>query len=327
MPADTVTEPSQVPAVLAEVTATTDATAPSPKSRRPRRRSTKGSTKTAEDGSAAADVQQEEDNTHKVFVGNLAFATTEEELKQFGSPAGEVVKVEIILRGTRSLGYGFISFNNEEDASKAVTLLDKKELGSRQVNVESAKLRKVGELKPRSGRARRGRGRGYLGRGRGRFTSTGDEKRVDDEQPAEGTEEGEKSTEGRTRAGRRRGQGRRAPRGRVPRADGEPRPEVTGDLSDTGLFVANLPFKVTDDDLKAIFKDYKVTKARVVRLRSGRSKGFGFVEVDSKVEQDRIVTELKNVVVEGRELVIKVALANQTAPEAVAAEEVAITAA
>jgi len=97
-------------------------------------------------------------------------------------------------------------------------------------------------------------------------------------------------------------------------------------MSETGLFVANLPFKVTDEDLKAIFKDYKVTKARVVRLRSGRSKGFGFVEVDTKAEQDKIMTELKNVVVEGRELVIKVALANQTAPaeeEAAAATAVA----
>ncbi|KAJ1550442.1 hypothetical protein HK096_006902 [Nowakowskiella sp. JEL0078] len=325
MPADSIAEPTQASAQVAEVLESNEAAALSPKPRRPRRRSTKGSTKTAEDGTAAADVQQEEDNTHKVFVGNLAFATTEEELKQFGSPAGAVVKVEIILRGTRSLGYGFISFNTEEDAAKAVTILDKKELGGRQVNVESAKLRKVGELKPQSGRARRGRGRGYLGRGSGRFNSSGDEKRVDDEQ-ADG-DEGEKSSEGRIRAGRRRGQGRRAPRGRVLRAEGEPRPEVTGDLSDTGLFVANLPFKVTDDDLKAIFKDYKVTKARVVRLRSGRSKGFGFVEVDSKIEQVRIVTELKNVVVEGRELVIKVALANQTAPEAVTSDEVSITAA
>jgi len=143
-----------------------------------------------------------------------------------------------------------------------------------------------------------------------------EEKRLDDDQEEQAPGEGEEATgEEGTRKRGRRGRGRRNPRGGRTPVEGE-RPEVTGELSETGIFVANLPFKVTDEDLKSIFKDYNITKARVIRLRSGRSKGFGFVEVDSKDEQDRIINELKNVVVEGRELVIKVALANQTSQEA-----------
>lgn len=108
-----------------------------------------------------------------------------------------------------------------------------------------------------------------------------------------------------------RGRGRGSSRGsRNPRP---PRVEPTGEPSTTTLFVANLPFKISDDDLKAIFGEYKVASAKVVRMRSGRSKGFGFIEMQNEEEQKRALGELKNVKVGERELTIKVALANQVA--------------
>ncbi|KAJ1557921.1 hypothetical protein HK405_014843, partial [Cladochytrium tenue] len=81
-------------------------------------------------------------------------------------------------------------------------------------------------------------------------------------------------------------------------------------LSKTILFVANLPFKVDNDRLAEIFKDYSVTSAKVVTLRNGRSKGFGFVEVANEGEQQRVLSDLKNIQVDGRELIIKVAHAS-----------------
>lgn len=90
---------------------------------------------------------------------------------------------------------------------------------------------------------------------------------------------------------------------------------LSGEPSDTMLFVANLPFSIQDEDLKEIFADYKPVSARVVRLtRSGRSKGFGFVSVANKAEQTRVLTELENVVVGDRTLVIKVAMSSQVEP-------------
>jgi RNA recognition motif-containing protein len=102
-----------------------------------------------------------------------------------------------------------------------------------------------------------------------------------------------------------------------------PKPAAEGPLSKTTLFVANLPFKVDNEKLAAIFKDFSVKNAKVVTLRNGRSKGFGFVEVKDEKEQGRVLQELQNVQVDGRELIIKVALASSEAGASDAAEATA----
>ncbi|KAJ3036323.1 hypothetical protein HK097_003863 [Rhizophlyctis rosea] len=274
---------------------------------------------------------QEDDNTFKVFVGNLAFATTEDDLREYFNQSGKVINANIIVRGTRSLGYGFVSYETDEEAKKAVQALDKSELGGRQINVEQAKLKEAGEPRPRRGSASRGEGRpprggfGRRGRGRGYIRARGgrsedkegkETARLDDEQPAEGAN-GEQTGENRERRQRRAARGRRFPRP-ARATSGEPTSQET---SKTTLFVANLPFKVTNEDLSSIFKEYKVTSAHVVKLRNGRSKGFGFVEVENEEQQQKVLNELKNVVVDGRELVIKVALASQVPPAASEGEE------
>jgi len=111
--------------------------------------------------------------TVKCFVGNLSFKTTEDDLLQAFSAAGKVLSANIISRGPRSLGYGFIEFENEVAAKEAVKLLDKKDLGGRPINVEVAKARVEGEEKPpRAAAGGRGRGarggRGGSGAGSGR---------------------------------------------------------------------------------------------------------------------------------------------------------------
>lgn len=52
------------------------------------------------------------------------------------------------------------------------------------------------------------------------------------------------------------------------------------------LYVGNLPYNVTADDLREVFEQYgTVTRAHVVSDReTGRSRGFGFVEMDSGAE-------------------------------------------
>ncbi|RKP04827.1 putative RNA-binding protein, partial [Thamnocephalis sphaerospora] len=75
----------------------------------------------------------------KVFVGNISFATTEDQLKEFFAPAGTVIQAKVITRGTRSLGYGFVAFEKAEQCDTAVEKLNKKELDGREINVEVAK--------------------------------------------------------------------------------------------------------------------------------------------------------------------------------------------
>lgn len=73
----------------------------------------------------------------------------------------------------------------------------------------------------------------------------------------------------------------------------------------TKLFVGNLSFEVTDDGLQQLFtgKGYQVSSARVITDReSGRSRGFGFVELGSSDEVARAIGELNGLNVEGRAL-------------------------
>jgi RNA recognition motif-containing protein len=56
-------------------------------------------------------------------------------------------------------------------------------------------------------------------------------------------------------------------------------------VSETTLFVANLPFTVDDAALLAIFSGLKPKSAHVVRTRNDRSRGYGFVEFNNKADQ------------------------------------------
>jgi hypothetical protein len=113
----------------------------------------------------------------KVFVGNLAFKTTEQSLVDAFKTYGTVVDAKIITRGRRSLGYGFVEFATEEEAKKAIAGMDQKELDGRTLNVEEANPRPEDEANDDYNEARPRR-RGYYGgfrRGgfRGRFRGYG----------------------------------------------------------------------------------------------------------------------------------------------------------
>lgn len=75
----------------------------------------------------------------KLFIGNLSFKTTSDELKAFFEGMGQIEESTIITRGTRSMGYGFITFATAEEATKAAAELNKAELSERQINIEVAK--------------------------------------------------------------------------------------------------------------------------------------------------------------------------------------------
>ena len=68
------------------------------------------------------------------------------------------------------------------------------------------------------------------------------------------------------------------------------------------LYVGNLPYSVRDDSLKAMFEAHgAVTSARVVTYAdSGRSKGFGFVEMADAAQADAAVAALNGQELEGR---------------------------
>ncbi|KAI0069008.1 RNA-binding domain-containing protein [Artomyces pyxidatus] len=266
----------------------------------------------------------------KVFVGNLAYSTTDEGLKAFFAPvASDIISAQVIMRGTRSAGYGFVALTSAEAAQKAVEALDKKELDERPIIVEVAKPAEQKDQERKEKKARRRPGRRGAKAVPGEVTeaeANGETDKAEGAAPAEGEAEKPKKkkkkaakkpkAEGETPAGEasavegeaKAPRKKRAPR--PPRAAGE---EPVGEPSNTVLFVANLGFNVDDAALAALFTDagIKVNSARIVRRRWGRprkSKGYGFVDVGDEAEQKKAIEALEGKEVGGRPIAVKIAV-------------------
>ena len=104
-----------------------------------------------------------------IFVGNLDFNTSEEELRQMFEAYGQVDRVSIMTdRETgRSRGFGFVEMANAEDGEKAIAALNGSQLGGRTLNVNEARpmVERGGGGGGGGGRDRGGRGGGGGGGG------------------------------------------------------------------------------------------------------------------------------------------------------------------
>jgi RNA recognition motif-containing protein len=80
------------------------------------------------------------------------------------------------------------------------------------------------------------------------------------------------------------------------------------------LYVGNLPFQTTADDLREAFSQYgTVSRAQVITDRdTGRSRGFGFVEMDSGAEE--AITNLNGAEFQGRTLTVNEARPREERP-------------
>lgn len=103
----------------------------------------------------------------KLYVGNLSYQTTEEDLRELFAAVGEVTSVAVVTdRDTgRSRGFAFVEMGSEEAAREAIRQLNGKQVDDRELQVNEARPRE-----PRSGGSGgsygRGGGGGY-GRGGG----------------------------------------------------------------------------------------------------------------------------------------------------------------
>lgn len=102
-----------------------------------------------------------------IFVGNLAYQTTETELESVFSPYGAIERVSIVRdRDTgQPRGFAFVEMTNSDEAAKAIEALNGMELGGRNINVN--------EARPREERGGGGGGRGFGGGGGGRGGNRG----------------------------------------------------------------------------------------------------------------------------------------------------------
>ena len=105
----------------------------------------------------------------KLYVGNLAYDVTQEDLTEFFSQVGAVQSAAVISDkfSGQSRGFGFVEMSNSEEADRAIETLNDTELKGRRIKIDRAR-----ETAPRSGggggggdRRRGGGGGGGGGRG------------------------------------------------------------------------------------------------------------------------------------------------------------------
>lgn len=70
------------------------------------------------------------------------------------------------------------------------------------------------------------------------------------------------------------------------------------------IYVGNLPYNVVEEDLREIFEEYgEVSSVKIISDKlTGRSKGFGFVEMDVDQEAKKAIAELNNAELSGRNI-------------------------
>ncbi|RMD42845.1 hypothetical protein DV735_g2288, partial [Chaetothyriales sp. CBS 134920] len=233
----------------------------------------------------------------RLYIGNLAYATTEAELRQFFSGYDvESTSIPVNPRTNRPVGYAFVDLKSAAEADKAIADLSGKDILERKVSVQLA--RKPEETKKVEG-AEEAAG-----------------PNATDDAPAP-LPLADVTNEANQVAGApvdSKARGPRPPKPRGPPEDGIP--------STTKVMVANLPYDLSEEKLKELFAAYEPTSAKIAlrpiprfmvkklqaRGEARKGRGFGFVTLASEELQQKAVNEMNGKEIEGREIAVKVAI-------------------
>ncbi|CAK7264600.1 hypothetical protein SEPCBS57363_001157 [Sporothrix epigloea] len=279
----------------------------------------------------------------RLYIGNLAYATTEGELKEFFKGyLVESVSIPKNPRTERPVGYAFVDLSTPTEAERAVTELSGKDILERKVSVQLArKPEAAGEKEGTNGEAAEGtrrqstRGRGRANRGRvGRRGGAAEENVPAENEyvaaeapPAEAIQDVTNKPATTEETG-----GKKARQPREPRERRERGPPADGVPSKTKVMVANLPYDLKEDALKDLFAAYEPSTAKIAlrpiprfmikklqaRGEPRKGRGFGFVTLASEELQQKAVAEMNGKEIDGREIAVKVAIdsADKTDEEA-----------
>ncbi|KAK6957684.1 hypothetical protein Daesc_000471 [Daldinia eschscholtzii] len=262
----------------------------------------------------------------RLYIGNLAYATTEGELKDFfKNYLVESVSIPKNPRTDRPVGYAFVDLSTPTEAERAIAELSGKEILERKVSVQLARTPQPagekaegatngeggaeGSRRRSSGRGR-GRGRGRAGRaGRGGRTEGGK-----DDAPA--TEAGANATAADSEVLPLTDITNKAD---ADKADKTAKKGPTRERRERGPPADGIPSK---NKLKELFNDYQPSSAKIAlrpiprfmikklqaRGEPRKGRGFGFVTLASEELQQKAVAEMNGKEIEGREIAVKVAI-------------------
>ncbi|KAJ5836769.1 Nucleotide-binding alpha-beta plait [Penicillium robsamsonii] len=256
---------------------------------------TNGATPSTQAADAAA---ASADEGRRLYIGNLAYATTEEELKEFFKTYTiETTSIPVNPRTNRPVGYAFVDIATAAEASAAIEALSGKEILQRKVSVQLARKPEPAEAKEGAasggegaeGRKRAGgRGRGR-GRARGRGGRTGRSRAVcaqslsllesahidtlkwmltlpkaqDGQEATTEAVVGETGETPLAETTNDKDTASKTSEARAARPQKQRGPPEDGIPSKTKVMVANLPYDLTEDKLKEIFAAYEPVSAKV----------------------------------------------------------------
>ncbi|KAL2157533.1 hypothetical protein VTH06DRAFT_6084 [Thermothelomyces fergusii] len=280
----------------------------------------------------------------RLYIGNLAYATKEGELKEFFKGyLVESVSIPKNPRTDRPVGYAFVDLSTPSEAERAIAELSGKDILGRKVSVQLARKPEPND-RAEGGNAEgwnegtRGPRRRYYPRSRFRTTRVrsgrarggragSEEKKEEGAAPAQNAgdtavaepEALKDVTNGAT--GEKESKPNYKGRGR-PRERRERGPPADGIPSKTKVMVANLPYDLTEEKLKELFEAYQPLSAKIAlrpiphfmirklqaRGEPRKGRGFGFVTLASEELQQKAVAEMNGKEIEGREIAVKVAI-------------------
>ncbi len=109
----------------------------------------------------------------KLYVGNLSYDTSEEQLRSLFSEAGTVSSIDLIMdRDThRPKGFGFVTMSTQAEAEKAISLLNGKEVDGRALTVNAARPREERPMGGDRGRSFGNQSRHKQSRGGGGYNN------------------------------------------------------------------------------------------------------------------------------------------------------------
>jgi RNA recognition motif-containing protein len=280
----------------------------------------------------------------ELYIGNLAWATTPEELTKSFSEFGELSNARIVMsaRTGQSKGFGFVTFKDKDCAAKALEAMDEKDYGGRPLNVKLARDRSSASADKPTGPEKLCVDRLHFGNLPKDFSTQDLEAKcavygecsnvevlsrrnhsfgyATFESPAvaqkalEGLDASDiggdeiKVVFARQKDERRKPKQdkKRQPRNRtaktpaVQRDDDAPAKEVP-----TQLFIRNLSWDTTDETLQAFFQPFgELEEVSVIKNRTGRSRGFGFVSFKSEESCKNALEKGQGSTIDDREITL-----------------------
>lgn len=213
----------------------------------------------------------------RCYVGNLAWKTSWQDLKDTFRECGSVVYANVMRDDTgRSKGWGIVEFESPEEAVKAVESFNGTELAGRKILVrEDREDRDVKNYNRENGIEREapprsaGRSSGRGGRGRGR-DGGGPSQQYNNRPPPRAGPDGEEESSG------------------------------------LQVVVQGIPWKYTWRELKPLFEECgAIARADVAFGRDGRSRGYGTVRFESNDAAQKAIEDFNGYELEGRTLTVR----------------------